>query len=116
VPGTGTWSYTGSLISNTCNFGPEPGETRSFNFSWQEQGTPDGKLVNGERVAITDLDFNFTDTRTFTYPNFQFSLIWERGGNQAYETHSVTFSPSGAVTVNSITENYDANGCAITWG
>ncbi|MEZ4480881.1 MAG: hypothetical protein R3B97_06945 [Dehalococcoidia bacterium] len=70
---------------------------------------------SGERVNITWLEFGYSDTRTFAYPQFTFSIGLSRGSWSGSDTHTVTFSPSGQVTVNSVVENYPSQPCSVVW-
>ena len=112
IPGTGSWSWSGTLVSNDCPFTPNP--NRSGSYSWSD-ANGDGKLEPGERVNITWLEFGYSDTRTFAYPQFTFSIGLSRGSWSGSDTHTVTFSPSGQVTVNSVVENYPSQPCSVVW-
>lgn len=112
IPGTGKWSWSGTLVSNDCPFTPNP--NRSGSYSWSD-ANGDGKLEPGERVNITWLEFGYSDTRTFAYPQFTFSIGLSRGSWSGSDTHTVTFSPSGQVTVNSVVENYPSQPCSVVW-
>lgn len=112
IPGTGSWSWRGTLVSNDCPFQPNP--SRSGTYRWAETNG-DGKLQPGERVNITWAEFGYSDTRTFTYPDFTFSIAITRGSWSGADTHSVTFTANGQVIVNSVVEHYASQPCSVVW-
>ncbi|MGD9934775.1 MAG: zinc ribbon domain-containing protein [Dehalococcoidia bacterium] len=112
IPGTGSWSWRGTLVSNDCPFEPNP--VRTGTYRWAETNG-NGKLEPGERVNVTWAEFGYSDTRTFSYPQFTFSIGLVRGSWNGSDTHTVTFSADGQVTVDSVVEHFPSQPCSIVW-
>ena len=99
----GTWTYSFTVVENTCAFGLDVGQTFETSFDFNEVGNGDGYISPGERVdVVQEGQFNL-GRFTFSYPEFDFSF--DVVGNDgtvpgfAYVSNEFTGTNSGTATI-----------------
>lgn len=106
----GTWTYSFTVVENTCAFGLSVGEVFDTSFDFNEVGNGDGYISPGERVdVIQEGQFNL-GRFTFSYPDFDFSfdVVGNQGTVPGYAYVSNSFSGTNSGTA-SIYETYETN-------